>query len=168
MAKTKKGKKTAQSKKGQNAHIVVQNRKARFNYEIIEEIEAGIMLTGTEVKALRQGKAALTDAFADIKNREVWLLKSFIAEYNMASPHLQHEPYRNRKLLLTKLEIQRLIGKIERKGITLIPIMIYFANNGFAKVKLALGRGKTNIDKRKTIKNREAERELRREMKYKG
>jgi len=140
--------------------LVTRNRKARFEFEILEKFEAGIALTGTEVKSLRNGGANLVDSYARIDREEVWLLKMHIPEYEQRG-YASHDPTRKRKLLLHKREIRKLVGKMAEKGLTLIPIAVYF-KRGIAKVELALGRGKKLHDKRDAIKKRAVERDLRR------
>ena len=137
---------------------IARNRRARHDYHIIETWEAGLVLTGTEVKALREGKANIGDAYGILKNGEVWLLNLHISPYERGG-YANHEPDRTRKLLLHRKEIRRLIGAVERQGLTLIPLEIYF-KRGVAKVALALGKGKKAHDKRDTVKEREAEREM--------
>ena len=135
-----------------------QNRKATFNYEILEKIEAGIVLVGSEVKSLRDGKGNLADSYAHFKDDELWLLNAHISHYPSAN-QFNHEPNRPRKLLLTRREIDRLIGKLQEKGLTLIPMSLYL-KKGRVKVELGLGRGKKVYDKRESIKKRENAREL--------
>ena len=137
---------------------IARNRRARHDYQIIETWEAGLVLTGTEVKALREGKANIGDAYGIVKNGEIWLLNLHISPYERGG-YANHEPDRTRKLLLHRKEIRRLIGAVEREGLTLIPLEIYF-KRGIAKVALALGKGKKAHDKRETIKEREAAREV--------
>ena len=144
----------------ENIKIVATNRKARHEYEVLDTFEAGIVLQGTEVKSLRQGKANLKDSYATIKNGEVFLLNMHISPYEQGNVY-NHDPTRTRKLLLHKSEINRLIGKVEEKGMTLIPLKLYF-KRGKAKVELALARGKKLYDRRRDIAKRDAERELRR------
>jgi len=144
----------------ENIKIVATNRKARHDYEVLDTFEAGIVLQGTEVKSLRQGKANLKDSYATIKNGEVFLLNMHISPYEQGNVY-NHDPTRTRKLLLHKSEINRLIGKVEEKGMTLIPLKLYF-KRGKAKVELALARGKKLYDRRRDIAKRDAERELRR------
>ena len=146
--------------------VVTVNRKARHNYEIIDTYEAGIVLLGTEVKALRAGKINLKDAYARVKDGEVWLFGVHISPYSHGS-YNNHEPERERKLLLHKWEIRRLIGKVEEAGLTLIPLKVYF-KNGKIKVQLALARGKRVYDKRHDIAKRDAQREISRHMKRKS
>lgn len=134
--------------------IAAQNRRARFDYYIVEEIEAGIMLTGSEVKSLRLGKASINESHAGEMTGDIYLFNANIPEYGQAS-HFNHEPKRPRKLLLHRRQIQKLIGAIQRKGMTLIPLSVYFNDKGFAKVALGLGKGKNVADKRETIKQRD-------------
>ena len=139
--------------------IVTQNKKAFYDYFIEETFEAGIMLTGTEVKSLRAGKANLKDSYARIKDGEIFLLNTHISPYNQADGFKQHEPERTRKLLLHKKEIMKLLGKTREKGYTLVPTKIYF-KDGKAKVEIGLARGKTSYDKRDSIKARDVKREI--------
>lgn len=147
--------------------IVAQNRKAFFEYFIIETIEAGLILTGHEVKSLRGGKANLQDSYAKIKGGEVFLINAHISAYERADGFTHADPERTRKLLLHKSEINRLIGKTREKGFTLIPTKIYF-KDGKAKVEIALAKGKTMHDKRDTIKKRDADRDLKAAFKTSG
>lgn len=143
------------------AQPVTTNRKAGFNFELLERFEAGLVLTGSEVKSLRAGRANLTDAYAVLKNGELWLLNAHISEYAPAAL-FGHTPRRSRKLLLHRQQIERLIGQLKQKGLTLIPTKIYFAARGIAKCELALARGKAKHDKRESIKARESARQLQR------
>src|SRR3990167_3477377 len=143
--------------------IIATNRKAHFNYEILERYEAGLSLVGSEVKSLREGKANLSDAYAIIRNDEAFLLNCHINPYSHANL-LNHEPLRTRKLLLHRHEIQKLIGKTQEKGLTLIPLRLYF-KKGKAKVELGVAKGKKLYDKRETIKRREINREMEKAMK---
>lgn len=143
--------------------IICENRKARFNYQILDTWEAGLILQGSEVKSLRQGGGNIGDAYAILREGEAFLLNSHIATYQQAS-HNNHEPLRTRKLLLHKSEIKKLIGKIQEKGLTLIPLKLYF-KEGRAKVELGLGKSKKMHDKRQSIKKRETDREVRRQLK---
>jgi SsrA-binding protein len=138
--------------------LICQNRKARFNYEILEKFEAGMVLLGSEVKSLREGGGNLADSYADVQNGELWLLNSHIAPYAAAN-QFNHEPTRRRKLLMNRREIDRLVGKIQEKGLTLVPLSLYF-KKGRVKVELGLCRGKKAFDKRETKKKHETEREL--------
>src|SRR3954452_326311 len=137
---------------------IAQNRKARHDYEILDTYEAGIVLTGTEVKSLRAGRASLADAFASVDGGEVWLRGVHIPEYSQGS-WTNHEPRRTRKLLLHRKEILRLIGKTKEQGLALVPLSMYFAD-GKVKVELALGRGKRSYDKRADLAKRDANREV--------
>lgn len=140
-----------------------ENRKARFNYEILEKFEAGIALLGSEVKSLREGGGNLADAYAYFHRGELWLANCHIAHYKAAN-QFNHEPTRQRKLLMHEQELTRLQGKIQEKGLTLIPMSLYL-KNGRVKVELGLGKGKKAHDKRDTIKKRESDRELKRVQK---
>ena len=133
----------------QGRKLVAQNKKARHDYHIEATYEAGLVLTGTEVKALRAGRASLVDGFAMIEDGEVWLHAVHIPEYSQGT-WTNHTPRRKRKLLMRKDEISKLIGKTKEGGLTLVPLSLYF-NNGYAKIELALARGKKNYDKRATI-----------------
>lgn len=146
--------------------IVAQNRKASFNYHFLETFEAGLVLLGSEVKSLRDGKANLGDAYAVVQNGELFLLNSHISPYPPASG-LNHEPLRTRKLLLHQAEITKLIGKLQQKGLTLIPTKIYF-KEGRAKAELALAQGKKLFDKRESLKKKEAKRVMARALKFRG
>ena len=147
---------------GKNTDIA-NNKKARYEYEIIETIEAGIVLKGTEVKSLRSKKVSITEAYARIRDREVFIIGMNISPYEMAN-RFNHDPMRERKLLLHKKEIKRLTGKLNERGYTLVPLKLYF-KNGKAKILLGLGKGKAKYDKRKTIQKRDLDRELQREWK---
>jgi SsrA-binding protein len=138
---------------------VAQNRRARFEYQIVETTEAGIVLKGSEVKSVRQGKVDISDCFASVKDGEIWLHNMHVAAYQNAGP-FNHNPRRTRKLLLHRREIRKLIGKIRQKGLSLVPIRIYW-KHGLAKVELAVAKGKRAYDKRETIKQRDQEREYR-------
>ncbi len=143
--------------------IIAKNKRARFNYELGDRYEAGIVLTGSEVKSLRMGKANLTDSYARLKNNELWLISCHISQYPWAS-YDNHEPERPRKLLLHRREINKLAGKLKEGGRSLIPLVIYF-KQGRAKVELALAKGKKLHDKRETLKRRTQEREMERALK---
>jgi len=146
--------------------VVVTNKKARFLYEIIETLEAGLVLQGTEVKSLRLGKGNLQDSYATIKDGEMFLYNMHISAYEQGNIY-NHEPDRIRKLLLHKQEIKRLTGKVVERGMTLVPLKIYF-KNGRAKVELGLARGKSLVDKRKDIAKRDTQRIMEREFKERG
>jgi SsrA-binding protein len=137
---------------------IARNKRARFDYQILDTWEAGLVLTGTEVKSLRDGRANISDAYGIVKDGEVFLLNLHISPYERGG-YTNHEPARTRKLLLHRKEIRRLIGAVERQGLTLIPLELYF-KNGVAKVALALGKGKKLHDKRDTERSRDAEREM--------
>lgn len=149
--------------KPRDEHIIASNRRAFHEYHIVETFEAGIALQGTEVKALREGKANLQDSFARIEDGEVLLYHAHIQPYSHGNIQ-NHDPLRVRKLLLHRQEIQRLVGKTQERGLTLIPLKLYFNTVGRAKVELALAKGKTGPDKRESIKRREADREIQRGM----
>jgi SsrA-binding protein len=142
---------------------VAENRRARFDYYIEDVFEAGIMLTGTEVKSLRFGQGSIVESYAEIRNGEAWLVNSNVPEFSHGNRY-NHEPKRPRKLLLHEREIDRLQGAVERKGMTLVPLSIYFNSRGRAKVELALAKGKNAADKRQTIKERDWKREQARIM----
>lgn len=144
--------------------IIVTNRKAYRDYEVLESLESGIELKGSEVKSLRAGKITLDDSFARPEGEEIFLYNAHISHYTEAS-YLNVDPDRPRKLLLHKNQIQRIIGKLTQKGLTLVPLKIYFNDRGFVKIELALGKGKKFYDKRESIKRRETDREMRRVVK---
>ena len=147
----------------QEKNITV-NRKATHEYLILQTFEAGIVLVGTEVKSIRQGKANLVDGYAKIENGEVWLVNAHISEYTQGNIN-NHNPRRERKLLLNKSEIRKLIGKTKEKGLTLIPLRLYF-KNGKVKVELAVAKGKKVYDKRRDIAKKDFQREQERRIKY--
>ncbi len=144
--------------------IVASNKKAYFNYEIIESLEAGIALLGSEVKSIREGRVSLRDSYAEIKNGEVFLLHMNISPYEQANI-FNHEPLRDKKLLLHRQEIKRLIGKIREKGYTLIPTKVILNERGKVKVEVSLAKGKRTYEKKRAIKERDLEREVRAELK---
>ena len=146
-----------------NDSVIVRNKKAYHDYEILEEVEAGLVLQGTEVKSLREHRVNLKEAFARIKNGEVWLEGCHINPYSHGNIE-NHEPLRSRKLLLNKREIDRLVGKVVEKGWALVPLSLYFSR-GKVKVRLALGRGKQTHDKREAKKRKIVEREIQAELK---
>jgi SsrA-binding protein len=152
----------ASSNRQSGRKIIAQNRKARHDYAIVETFEAGMVLTGTEVKSLRLGRASLVDGFATIDDGEVYLRNVHIPEYDQGS-WTNHEPRRTRKLLLHRDEIQRLIGKTKESGLTLVPLSLYFSA-GKAKVEIGLARGKKSYDKRQDLARRDADREVRRAL----
>jgi SsrA-binding protein len=147
--------------------LVADNRKARFNYAIGETFEAGVALTGSEVKSLRTGKANIGEAFAGTREGELWLYNSNISEYKQAG-RFNHEPKRPRKLLLHKRQINKLLGAVEREGMTVVPLKLYFNEKGRAKIELALAKGKKLFDKRQTEKKRSWDRERGRLLRAKG
>jgi SsrA-binding protein len=147
--------------------IVADNRKARYNYQIGETFEAGIALTGSEVKSLRVGKASIGESYAAARDGELWLYNANISEYKQAG-RFNHAPKRQRKLLLHRRQINKLIGAVEREGMTVVPLKLYFNEKGRAKIELALARGKKLHDKRETEKKRSWERERGRLMRQKG
>jgi len=147
-----------------NEKNITVNRKARHEYSIIQTFETGIVLVGTEVKSLRQGKANLVDSHAKLKDSEVWLVNLHISEYTQGNIN-NHEPKRDRKLLLNKSEIRKLIGKTKEKGLTLIPLRLYF-KKGKVKLELALAKGKKVYDKRRDIAKRDFDRDQERKIKY--
>ena len=153
--------------KRESGKLVAENRRARFNYEIEDTVEAGIVLTGSEVKALRTGKANIAESYASNENGELYLINSRIDEYKGAA-RFGHEPTRHRKLLLHKKEMARLLEAIQRQGMTLVPLRLYFNPRGIAKLLLGLGRGKKVHDKRETEKKRDWQRQKGRLMREKG
>jgi len=155
-------------KKTDNYKIVAENRRARFEYRIEDTWEAGIALAGTEVKALRSGQANIAESYAAAENGGIFLINAYIPEYKNAGNFFQHEPRRPRQLLLKAREIHKLRIAIERQGMTLVPLQIYFNDRGRAKLKLALAQGKKHEDKREDIKKREWQRQKARLMREKG
>jgi SsrA-binding protein len=143
--------------------LIVDNRRARHDYQLLERVEAGLVLTGTEVKSLRQGRAVLGQAYADVRDGEAWLHGAEIAVYDQGN-RANHDPTRARKLLLHRREIDRLYGQVREKGLTLVPTRLYF-KDGRVKVELALARGKDVRDKRHAIAERDAKRQIERAMK---
>lgn len=144
--------------------IVSDNRQARFLYEILQTYEAGIELQGTEVKSIRAGKVNLRDGFALLRNGEVWLMNVHISPYDKSSLFFNHEPRRTRRLLMHNWEIRKLIGQVEQKGLTLVPLKMYFKGS-WVKITLGLGKGKKLHDKRETLKRRQDDRDMSRAMK---
>ncbi|WP_457629628.1 SsrA-binding protein SmpB [Oceanithermus sp.] len=138
---------------------MLENRKARHNYEILETYEAGIALRGTEVKSVRQGKVDFTGSYARFEDGELWLEDLYIAPYEKGS-YTNHDPRRRRKLLLHRHELNKLRGRVEQRGLTLVPLKIYFNDRGYAKVLLALARGKRDYQKKEDDKKRTLEREM--------
>jgi SsrA-binding protein len=144
---------------------VAENRRARYDYEILDTLEAGIMLTGTEVKSLRLGKAQITESYASPERGELWLINAHIPEYLQAN-RFNHAERRPRKLLVSKKELARLSQEVERAGNTIVPLKLYFNDRGKAKVLIGLGKGKKSFDKRETQKNRDWNREKQRLLKH--
>ncbi|MBX2862200.1 MAG: SsrA-binding protein SmpB [Leptolyngbyaceae cyanobacterium MAG.088] len=159
MAKTNK-----KSQPNDGFKVMADNRQARFTYEILDSYEAGIALKGTEVKSIRAGKVNLRDGYAQVKNGEVWLLNVHISPHNMTNQAYNHDPRRPRRLLLHKAEIRKLIGKVEEKGLTLVPLKLYL-KKGRVKVNIAIGRGKKLHDKRESLKQKQEKRDIARMMK---
>jgi SsrA-binding protein len=143
--------------------LIADNRRARHEYHLLERLEAGLVLTGSEVKSLREGRADLKRAYADVRDGEAWLIGSYIGGYDQAG-YANHDPDRDRKLLLRTKEIDSLYGKVKEKGLTLVPTRLYF-KNGRAKVELALAKGKDVRDKRRDIARRDADRQIERALK---
>lgn len=147
--------------------ILSANRKARFDYEIVETLEAGLVLTGTEIKSLRDGKSLITEAYASCEGGELWLINSHVPEYSEGN-RFNHEPRRRRKLLVHRKQLSRLAAAVARDGMTLVPMKIYLNEKRRAKLELALAKGKKNHDKRETEKNRDWAREKQRLLKANG
>lgn len=147
--------------------VVAQNRKARHDYFIIDTLECGIVLTGTEIKSVRAGNLNLKDSYASVEQNELWLLGMHISPYEKGS-YYNHDPERNRKLLLNRIELVRLKSKTREKGLTLVPLSVYLKDGRRAKVELALAKGKTSYDKRDTIAERDAKRDMARATRQKG
>lgn len=149
--------------KGPPSTPKILNKKVRYNFELLEKVEAGIVLTGSEVKSLRAGKASLEEAYAVIRSGEVFLRGCTISPYPMAG-YAQHEPTRERKLLLHRRQIKKWANKVTQKGLTVVPLGIHFNERGLVKIEIALARGKATSDKRETIKRRDQERDAQREL----
>jgi SsrA-binding protein len=154
-------------KKDDERKVVADNRKARYNYAIEDTLEAGLMLMGSEVKALRTGKATIAESYAQAKDGEIFLVNSYIPEYKMAN-RFNHEPRRDRKVLVHKREANKLAAAIQREGMTLIPLRVYFNPKGRAKIELGIAKGKKLHDKRETEKKRDWQRDKARLMRDKG
>jgi SsrA-binding protein len=140
--------------------IIIKNKKAGFEYHLLTKYSAGIMLTGTEVKSIREGKATLSDAFCILTNGELWIKNMHVSEYKQGS-YNNHEPKRMRKLLVQKSELRKIQSKLREKGLTIIPIQLYFNERGYAKIDISIARGKKLFDKREDMKTKAARRELR-------
>jgi SsrA-binding protein len=147
--------------------VIAENRKARFNYAIEDTVEAGLALSGTEVKSMRSGKTAIAESYADARGGEIWLINANIPEY-LQGNRFNHEPKRPRKLLLHRKQINKLIGAVDREGMTLIPLKLYFNERGRAKLQLAVAKGKKLHDKRETVKKRDWGREKGRLLRARG
>ena len=154
----------AKKKNSAGSNVAAENRKARYNYEILDTIEAGLMLTGSEVKSLRAGKASIAESYATEEGGELWLINSNLPEFLQAN-RFNHEPKRRRKLLVHRTQLNRLAGAVQKDGMTLVPLRIYFNDRGVAKLMLALAKGKTAPDKRQTIKERDWNRQKQRILK---
>lgn len=147
-----------------NHGVVAENRKARFEYEILETVEAGMVLTGTEVKSLRRGRANIAESYAGEKDGEIWVFGSHIGEWEGGN-RMNHEPLRNRKLLLHEKQVKKLLGFTRIKGMTLVPLKVYFNDKGIAKMLLGVAKGRKEYEKREVIKEREWSREQQRLLK---
>ncbi|MDE0937010.1 MAG: SsrA-binding protein SmpB [Mariniblastus sp.] len=164
MAAQKKNKKKTDKKNADDqSQVICENRKARHKYEILQQVECGVMLIGSEVKSLREGQISLNEAYVRVENRELWLIGADIAEYRQAS-FWNHKPKRSRKLLVHRRELDKLSTKAFEKGLTLIPLRMYFNARGIVKVMVAVGRGKNLHDKRQTLKDADNKRRLSREI----
>ena len=150
-----------------NEKLIAENRKARHDYEIVDSLECGIMLQGSEVKSLREGKVSLAEGFARLRDGELWLLQVDIPEYKQATLW-NHEPKRPRKLLIRKQQLRKFAEKATEKGFSLVPLKLYFSERGIAKVLIGLGKGKQTHDRRESIKKNEARRDIDRAMKAKN
>jgi SsrA-binding protein len=142
-------------------NVIIKNKKAKFEYELLDFIEAGIVLKGSEIKSIREGKASLQEAYCHISNMEIFIKGMNISPY-MESTYDNHEPTRERKILLKKKDIEKLKDKTEQKGLTIIPVKLYINSRGFAKIELALGRGKKLHDKRQNLKEKDQKKEIKR------
>jgi SsrA-binding protein len=166
MAKNKAQSKSKTKAEDESFKIVARNRRARFEFELLDSVEAGIVLTGTEVKSLRNGKASLEESYAGIDNGEVWLYGCDIPEYLQAN-RMNHKPKRPRKLLLHRGEIDKLIARASERGLTIVPLKIYF-KDGMAKVEICTARGKKLYDKRECLKKQDARRDMDRALRGRG
>lgn len=143
--------------------VNIENRRAKFDYQFIEKLVAGMVLTGTEIKSIREGKAALSDSYCYFRNNELYIKNMHIAEYSEGT-HYNHEPNRERKLLLNKLELSKLQKKMKDQGLTIVPVRLFISDSGYAKLEIALAKGKKEFDKRESIKKRDVERETNRKF----
>ena len=157
------GKGGRKGKQGDGRRVVARNRRAFHEYEILDRLEAGLVLQGTEVKSLRAGRCNLGDSYAVIKDGEAWLLKMHISPYEQGN-RMNHDPFRRRKLLMTRRELRKLAPRLEQQGLTLVPLQVYFTPRGLAKVELGLARGKKQYDKRAAMAKRDAQRAIQRRM----
>jgi SsrA-binding protein len=144
-------------------NVNIENRRAKFDYQFIEKLVAGMVLTGTEIKSIREGKAALVDSYCYFRNAELYIRNMHIAEYSEGT-HYNHEPNRERKLLLSKAELNKLQKKLKDQGLTVIPVRLFISESGYAKLEIALAKGKKEFDKREAIKKRDTEREIDRKL----
>lgn len=158
----------AAQKQNDNRRTVAENRRARYEFAVGDVFEAGVQLTGTEVKSLRTGKANIAESYASVENNGIFLINAHIPEYRQAGPFYQHDPRRPRRLLLHKSEIAKLAQAVERQGMTMVPLELYFNDRGIAKLKLAIAQGKKVHDKRETERKRDWQREKARLMREKG
>ena len=156
--------KKAQSK-GRSDGLVAENRRARFDYAVEDTLEAGLVLTGSEVKSLRNGKANIAESYASVEEGELWLINSYIAPYDQAKT-FTHDEKRRRKLLVSKKELSRLWSDTQRKGMTLVPLVLYFNHRGLAKLKIGIAKGKKNVDKRATEAKRDWNRQKQRLLRH--
>lgn len=147
-------------------NVNIQNRKARFNYELLERYVAGIQLGGTEIKSIRKGKASIAESFCEIKDEEIWCINMTIEEYSHGT-YYNHKPKRERKLLLQRKEIKKLTRNLQTKGLTLVPLRIFLNDRGLAKMEIALAKGKKLYDKRETLKINDIKRDLDRNIRIK-
>ncbi|MEM9330982.1 MAG: SsrA-binding protein SmpB [Pseudomonadota bacterium] len=157
----------SKKRESSNGKLIADNRKARHNFEFLETLEAGLQLTGTEVKSLRNSKANIAESYATEEEGEIWLINSYIPEY-LEGNRNNHNPRRRRKLLLHKREMAKLIGGVQREGLTIVPVRLYFNERGIAKLQIALARGRKTHDKREVAKRRDWNREKARLMREKG
>lgn len=143
--------------------VNIENRRAKFDYQFLEKLVAGMVLTGTEIKSIREGKAALADSYCYFRNNELYIKNMHITEYEQGT-HYNHEPNRERKLLLTKPELNKLQKKMKDQGLTIVPIRLFISESGYAKLEIALAKGKKEFDKRESIKERDVKREIMRKV----
>lgn len=146
-----------------NNKVNIENRRAKFDYQFLEKLVAGLVLTGTEIKSIREGKAALVDSYCYFRNNELFIKNMHIAEYSEGT-HYNHEPNRERKLLLSKPELNKMQKKLKDQGLTIVPIRLFISDSGYAKLEIALAKGKKEFDKRESIKKRDTEREANRKF----